>query len=182
MGKFDKFKVDLRGMKAASATFSMDIDNEYFANIDGPEVQKGKADVITTVTANHGKFDIRFDIHGMVIVTCDRCLDEMELPINTTGNISVKLGETFGEEGDTIIVPEKDGFINVAWYIYEFVALAIPIKHVHAPGKCNRDMTTRLDKISVQEGEDGELIMPSDDDEETATDPRWDALKEIMDN
>lgn len=181
MGKLDKFKVDLRGMKTATATYSMDVDNEYFAHIEGPEVQKGKAEVTTTVTANHGKFDIRFDIRGEVIVTCDRCLDEMEQPIQTTGSISVKLGETFGEEGDTIVVPEKDGYINVAWYIYEFVALAIPMKHVHAPGKCNRDMSTRLDKIIVQEGEDGELLLPSDDEEPT-TDPRWDALKEIMDN
>ena len=182
MGKFDRFKIDLRGMKAAMATFSMDIDNEYFAHIDGPEVQKGKAAVTATVTANHGKFGIHFDIQGTIIVICDRCLDEMELPINTKGDITVKLGEAFGEEGDTIIVPEKDGFINVAWYIYEFVALAIPIKHVHAPGKCNRDMTSRLDKYSVQEGEDGELIIPSDDNDESTRDPRWDALKEIMDN
>jgi uncharacterized metal-binding protein YceD (DUF177 family) len=181
MGKFDKFKVDLRGMKAATATFSMDIDNEYFANIDGPEVQKGKAEVLTTVTAHQDKFDIRFDIHGEVIVTCDRCLDEMELPIHTTGTLSVKLGKAYGEEGDTIVVPEKDGYVNVAWYIYEFVALAIPIKHVHAPCKCNRDMATRLDKISVEEGEDGEFILPLSDDD-TANDPRWDALKEIMDN
>ena len=174
MGKLDKFKVVLRGMTASTATLEMDIDNDFFALIDAPEVQKGKADVDVTVTKKSGTFLLDFAISGHVIVTCDRCLDEMELPIETTGSLSVKLGDDFGEEGDTVIVPERDGFINVAWYIYEFVALAIPLKHVHAPGKCNREMVDKLRKHTARE-----------EDDETGsgeTDPRWDALKEIMDN
>ena len=40
----------------------------------------------------------------------------------------------YAEEGDNLIViPEEEGEINVAWFMYEFVALAIPMKHVHAP-------------------------------------------------
>jgi len=177
MGKLDKFKVDLRGMTASAATLEMDIDNNFFALIDAPEVQKGKATVQVTVTKKTGTFLLDFDIHGHVIVTCDRCLDEMEQPIDTTGTLSVKLGNDFGEEGDTVIVPERDGFINVAWYIYEFVALAIPLKHVHAPGKCNREMMDKLRKHTSKE-EGGEAL----GGDPTETDPRWDALKEIMDN
>ena len=179
MGKFDKFKVELRGMTAPTATLEMDIDNTFFANIDGPEVQKGKAKVVTTVTKKQDAFDIYFDIEGTVIVLCDRCLDEMEQPIATTGLLSVKLGDDFGEEGDTVVVPERDGFINVAWYIYEFVALAIPMKHVHAPGKCNRSMQDELRKHIVDEGDED---MPEGKADSGETDPRWDALKEIMDN
>lgn len=176
MGKFDKFKVDLRGMKAAEASYQMDIDNEYFAHIDGPEVQKGRAQVTVTVKKKQDSFDIFFDINGTVIVICDHCLDEMEQPIATTGTLSVKLGDDYGEQGDTVIVPEREGFINLAWYIYEFVALAIPMKHVHAPGKCNRDMQEKLRKHSVDE------IDGSSEGESEETDPRWDALKEILDN
>ena len=176
MGKFDKFKIDLRGMTASTATLEMDIDNTYFANIDGPEVQKGKAKVLTTVVKKSETFEISFDIKGSVVVICDRCLDEMDQPIETTGTLSVKLGKDFGEQGDTIIIPEKDGYINVAWYIYEFVVLAIPIKHVHAPGKCNKSMSDILQKHSVDEEGEGGFV------EDNGTDPRWDALKEIMDN
>ena len=178
MGKLDKFKVDLRGMTASTAILEIDIDNNFFALIDAPEVQKGKAQVKITVTKKTGTFLLNFDIDGHVIVTCDRCLDEMEQPIVTTGSLSVKLGDDFGEEGDTVIVPERDGYINVAWYIYEFVALAIPLKHVHAPGKCNREMIDKLRKHTARE-EGGE---PSDENGLTETDPRWDALKDIMDN
>ena len=70
----------------------------------------------------------------------------------------MKLSKAYGEEGDTIVVPERTD-TSMAWYIYEFVALAIPISA--CPCKCNRDMATRLDKISVEEGEDAN-ILPSD--------------------
>jgi len=178
MGKFDKFKVELRGMTASTATLEMDIDNNFFALIDAPEVQKGKAQVKVTVTKKTGTFLLDFDINGYVIVNCDRCLDEMEQPIATTGSLSVKLGDDFGEDGDTVIVPERDGYINVAWYIYEFVALAIPLKHVHAPGKCNREMMDKLRKHTPREDDDES----ADENGTVEIDPRWDALKDIMDN
>ena len=43
-------------------------------------------------------------------------------------------------------VYKRQGEINVAWFMYEFVALAIPMKHVHAPGKCNKAMTSKWSK------------------------------------
>ena len=45
MGKFDKYKIDLKGMQADSAKYEFVLDNLYFAHIDGPEVQKGKVNV-----------------------------------------------------------------------------------------------------------------------------------------
>ena len=167
----------MRGMTASTATLEMDIDNNFFALIDAPEVQKGKAQVKVNVIKKSGTFLLDFDIDGYVIVNCDRCLDEMEQPIVTTGSLSVRLGDDFGEDGDTVIVPERDGYINVAWYIYEFVALAIPLKHVHAPGKCNREMRDKLRKHTVREDDEAE-----DGDGPVEIDPRWDALKDIMDN
>ena len=165
-------------MTAPTATLEMDIDNNFFALIDAPDVQKGKAQVTVNVTKKSGSFLLDFSINGYVIVNCDRCLDEMEQPIETTGSFSVRLGDDFGEDGDTVIVPERDGYINVAWYIYEFVALAIPMKHVHAPGKCNRDMMDKLRKHTARDGDDE----TADENGSVEIDPRWDALKDIMDN
>ena len=175
MGKFDQYKVELRGMTAPTASLELDIDNDFFAKIDGPEVQKGRANVKINVTKKTGVYVLAFAINGHVIVTCDRCLDEMEQPIAANGSLSVKLGDDFGEDGDTVIVPERDGYINLAWYIYEFIALAIPLKHVHAPGKCNREMMDKLRKHTPRE-DDGDMEGSGE------TDPRWDALKDIMDN
>ena len=180
-------------MNADAETHEFQLDNLFFANIDGPEVQKGKLKVVLSVKRTSRAFDLNFEIEGVVWVPCDRCLDDMEMPVSTTEKLIVKFGRQHGGEGDNIIiVPEEEGDINVAWLIYEFIALAIPMKHVHGPGKCNKTMTGKLSKhlrTSADEDNDGDMDMSVDDDvitddgeTEAPTDPRWNELKKILDN
>lgn len=177
MGRLDKYNVDLKGLKETSGSYQWTVDQEFFAIVEGEEVQKGKVNVDLTVTKASGLYKLEFSVAGTVIVTCDRCLDDMSLDIENTGELKVKLGPDFADDGDVVVVPEDKGIVNVAWYIYEFIALAIPIKHVHAPGKCNKGMMEKLDEHAAQEGEDGEPV-----EDAGATDPRWDELKNIIEN
>ena len=191
MGKFDKYKIDLKGMQADSAKYEFVLDNLYFAHIDGPEVQKGKVNVTLTVKRTSRAFELSFQTDGMVWVPCDRCLDDMELPISSSDKLMVKFGHEYAEEGDNLIViPEEEGEINVAWFMYEFVALSIPMKHVHAPGKCNKAMSTKLKKHTAKSTDDGDddyeedevEDISMDDDVSGNSDPRWDALKGLIEN
>lgn len=185
LGKFDKYKIDLKGMQADSCKYEFLLDNLFFAHIDGPEVQKGKVNVELTVKKTSRAFELSFQTEGIVWVPCDRCLDEMEQPVTSSDKLMVKFGHEYAEEGDNLIViPEEEGEINVAWFMYEFIALAIPMKHVHAPGKCNKAVTSKLNKHLRTSGDDdaeesfgaGEDIVVEDEAEEQI-DPRWNELK-----
>ena len=189
--KFDKYKIDLKGMQADSCKYEFVLDNLFFANIDGPEVQKGKVNVVLVVKKTSRAFELNFQTDGMVWVPCDRCLDDMEQLVSSTDKLLVKFGHEYAEEGDNLIViPEEEGEINVAWFMYEFVALAIPMKHVHAPGKCNKAMTSKLSKHMRTTPDDDmaeDTFAPEEEvelmnEEETQVDPRWDELKKILDN
>lgn len=192
MGKFDPYKVPLKTLSIDSHTYEYILDSEYFKKIDSPEVQRGKVAAKAVVKNNGSEFEIHFQLDGFIMIPCDRCLDDMELPINQKSRLIVKFGKAYSEESDEIIViPEDEGEINLAWFLYEFIVLSIPIKHVHAPGKCNKMMSTKLKKHTVKssdsDSEDGEpgFEEPEDDFVETEneqTDPRWDELKNIIDN
>lgn len=164
------------------------LDNQFFAKIDGEDIQKGKINTQLTVTKRGDIFDLAFTFSGTVIVPCNRCLDDMDLPIETAAHLVVKFGKDYSEESDEIVViPETEGTINLTWFLYEFVALAIPIKHVHAPGKCNKQMTVKLRKHLAQSNDDpdfgsnmaDDIIITDDGRDDEKTDPRWDALKEF---
>ena len=190
MGKFDKYKIDLKGMQSDSVKYEFVLDNLYFAHIDGPEVQKGKVNVELTVKRTSRAFELSFQTDGVVWVPCDRCLDEMEQPVSSSDKLMVKFGHEYAEEGDNLIViPEEEGEINVAWFMYEFIALSITMKHVHAPGKCNKTMTSKLSKhLRTNADEDGDETFEAAGDDivveeaEEQTDPRWNELKKILDN
>ena len=188
MGKFTEYIVPLRSLKSDSYKFEYKLTNDFFVKIDSPEVGKGKLDVVLDVKKRGEAFEMNFDINGVVQVPCDRCLDDMALPIATQEKIFVKFGAEFAEEdGNVVIVPFEEGEINVAWFIFEFIALNIPMKHVHPYGKCNKAMTSKLKQVSAYEkDEDGDSDeqggFDDEDMEKTETDPRWDALKTIIGN
>ena len=172
-------------MLTDTAEYQYQLDNLFFAELDAPEVQKGKVNGTLKVRQTSAIYQLDFHTEGHVIVNCDRCLDEMEQPVETDDRMKVKLGAEFSEIDDIVVVPEEDGYINVAWFIYEFIALSIPMKHVHAPGKCNKGMVSKLSKHLrvVKEEEDDSFEDMVDAEEETREiDPRWNELKKILDN
>ena len=176
-------------MRESSCSYELELDNQFFADLDAPEIQKGHLRCQVTVKKGTGVYTLAFHTEGVVVVLCDRCLDEMEQLITSDDTLKVKLGLSFSDEDDFVIVPEGDGYINVAWFIYEFIALAIPMKHVHAPGKCNKGMMGKLSEYSrVMEGDEDSENFSGDDSFATETsesdeiDPRWNELKKILNN
>ena len=172
-------------MTTDSAEYSYRLDNQFFSDLDTTEIQKGSLDVELKVTRTSGIYQLNFRTEGYVIVTCDRCLEEMEQPIDTTDVLKVKLGEAFSEINDIVVVPEEDGYINIAWFMYEFIALNIPMKHVHALGKCNKDMVRHLNKHLRTSADENDFVEDEgvvDDSVEREIDPRWNELKKILDN
>ena len=172
-------------MLTDTAEIVYQLDNQFFLDLDAPDVQKGQVNVVLKVRKTSGIYQLDFHTEGKVIVICDRCLDEMEQPIETDDRLKVKLGADFAEIDDMVVVPEEDGYINVAWFIYEFIALSIPMKHVHAPGKCNKDMVNKLSKhlrVSADDEDDEFESIDDTDDRPQEIDPRWNELKKILDN
>ena len=167
----ETLKIDLKGLKEGVNHLEFDLDDAYFKAVDAPEVSQGRVRVSLDIVRTGDDFFI-LDFHeaGTVLVPCDRCLDPMEQPIETTQRLEVKLGKENSEEDDLVTVAEDEGILDVAWYLYEFIALAIPIKHVHAPGKCNPAMVRALEEYSAAR---------SGEEDEQAMDPRWEALLKL---
>ena len=190
MTKFGKYKIDLKGMQQSVVRLEYELDNQFFMDIDAPEVGRGRGNVSLEVKKQSAgnAFELNFDIEGTVVVQCDRCLDDMEQAIAISDKLMVKLGTEYSEEGDWVIIPEEEGEINVAWFIYEFIVLAIPLKHVHAPGKCNKAMAGKLNehlRVSADDEDIAGVEMEEDEDLESTSqisDPRWNELKKILDN
>lgn len=169
-------------MREDSCQHEYALTNQFFTDINAPEIQKGNLKVSLSVKESMGIYILNFHIEGNVVVSCDRCLDDLTLPVNTDETLKVKLGSEYADDDEIVIVPEEEGYINIAWFIYEFVALSLPMKHVHAPGECNQAMAEALSRhlaTNVTEEED----YPADEEEGSGEiDPRWNELKKILDN
>ena len=180
MGRFDKYNVDLKGLKAEPLVMEFVLDSAFFSEIDGEEFQKGTVKAVVEARKNREVFDFNFEFEGKVVVPCDRCLDEMEVDVEAENSLRVKLGDTYADEGDTVVIPESEGEINLAWYLYEFIALALPTKRIHAPGKCNLEMSDKLKKHTHRAEMGDDEGFGSDGCDEREIDPRWESLKNLQ--
>ena len=171
MCSLEQFKIDLKGLTAEVTTLDFDLDNAFFNALDETEVESGSLHVSLSIRKASGFFELIFHTVGTVDIVCDRCLDLMEQPIETDNRLVVKFGSTGSEDDDTVIVDENEGILDTSWFIYEFIALAIPIQHVHAPGKCNPAMTKALEELSADRS--------GDEESSQAIDPRWEKLKDL---
>ena len=171
MCSLERFKIDLKGLTAEVTTLEYDLDKSFFDALDQTEVESGTLHVSLSIRKASGFFEFQFHTVGTVDITCDRCLDLMEQPIEADNRLVVKLGSTNSEDDDTVIVDENEGILDTSWFIYEFIALAIPIQHVHATGKCNPAMTKALEELSADRS--------GDEESNQAIDPRWENLKNL---
>ncbi len=180
MGKFDQYSIQLKAMAIGKSEIEYHLDNSFFALLEDVEIQKGDIHVKVYVDKQAKQSELNFELEGKVVVPCDRCLEDMDQPIKTTGHLIVRFGKEFKDDGDDIvIVPEEQGLINVSWFLYEFIELAIPIKHVHPYGQCNAGMSNKLSEHIAVDADDADFIDSEEADgaDDGFTDPRWDALK-----
>jgi len=172
MCSLETYQIDLKGMKTGEQRLEFDVDGDFFKALDTSEVKDGVLHVSVSIRKATGFYELQFHTEGTVTVPCDLCLDDMEQPIVTDNRLVAKLGaETNTEDDDVVTVDENEGILDTSWLIYEFIALAIPIKHVHAPGKCNSVMTQKLQELS------GADLRGKEEAKEI--DPRWEKLKNL---
>ena len=171
MCSLEAYKIDFKELKEDVTVRDFTLTDSFFAALDGSQLERGSLHVSVSIRKMAGFFELAFHTEGSVTVTCDRCLDDMEQPIKTDNTLIVRLGDTYSEDDDTVTVCEQEGILDTSWFIYEFIMLAIPIKHVHAPGKCNSAMTQKLSELSG--------AVRSGQEEAEAIDPRWETLKEL---
>lgn len=205
VGKFTDYKIGLKSLPPGEHTFEFHLGKDFFVNMESADVHDADLKVDLTVVHKNDTYDLTFRIAGTVTLICDRCLDSLVMPLETDYHVTVEYGDDYNDESDDLLViPQTDNFLNVAYMVYDTVVLAIPIKHVHAPGKCNRAMSavlkkhratiagekpgadedTALEQTLIEEMDSMEAddTADNDDDAPAATDPRWDALKKLTDN
>lgn len=185
MDVLDSYKIDLKEMRTDVAEYRFTLNDAFFEAVEGTLVKSGRASANLKIRESGGAYVLTFHIKGTVHVPCDRCLEDMDVEIETERMLTVRLGEEYADEGDMMILPYEDAILNVAWIVYEFIVLEVPLTHVHEPGHCNVEMMRVLAAHLVASSEDTdgtEDVKGADEESGKPVDPRWDKLKEILDN
>ena len=171
MSKLEQFNVDLKALSQGDNILSFVLDDAFFEAIEAPTVRRGRLQTTLTIHRTEDYFDLDFHTEGLVTVACDRCLGDLEQPISADDHLVAKFGTAYSEDDELVIVAENEGMLDVSWFIYQFVELSIPLRHVHAPGKCNPAMMKALEEHSAARS--------GVESVESSVDSRWAVLEKL---
>lgn len=164
-------------------SFDYVLDDDFFAAVDGQGVKHGNVKACVTIKKANHNIEVSIEMDGTAETTCDRCLEPMNVNVEVDETIYVKFGDEYREEDtDLIIIPEESGIFDISWLLYEYTALSIPICHTHADGECNPEMIRILHQHQVGYASEKTVSDAGDIKDDNETDPRWAALKNILNN
>ena len=175
MSKRGTYAIRISGLGEGDHGFSFELDRKFFALFEHPEIDNGNVHADVSLEKKTGVFSLHFTLKGEVEVVCDRCLEKLMTGISTSQSVFVKMGDSPGEiEDDVLMIGRDDHEIEVGQYLFEFIILALPYQKVHPEDShgnstCDPEMLKRLDAHSFKEPDQNEN-----------GDPRWDALKGII--
>ncbi|HAA14482.1 MAG TPA: hypothetical protein DCE41_23485 [Cytophagales bacterium] len=166
-----EYSIDIFGLKLGEHLFEYSIGDSFFLDFEFSPVTKGGLAVQIKLNKTERMITMTVNIQGEVELICDRSNDPFQYPLKVDQEVIFKFGEEDKELGDDVFQIQWDTEkLNVAQYLYEFVALAIPMKKLHP--RYLEDETFEDEIIFTAEAED-------DSSEEESVDPRWEALRQL---
>ena len=179
MERDNQYIIPLDGLEEREYSFGFKADDAFFQSYESGEIKGGEVDVKVNLLKKKTSLLLNFDLSGTVKLTCDRCLELYNQPIEINDEILVNYGDetNFDTNSDAVTLSRDANSIDVSSFIYEYSHFALPIAHYHpedADGNptCDQKMIDLIDKYKVEETEKTE----------DAIDPRWEALRELKNN
>ena len=121
--------IELSKLEIGDYSFDYELDSAYFQSVEKSEVLSGHVQAKAELALRERDFDLRIKVGGTVQVTCDRCLDPMDVAVDAE---------------DDMEMDEGTEMLDLEWLAYELVIVNLPLVHSHQPGGCNPQMDALL--------------------------------------
>lgn len=170
MKHLNQYVIPFTGLKLGHHQYHFEVDDQFFACFEHSEITNGNFKIKADLEKQSAMMILEITIEGSVLVLCDRCGDDLNLPMKANEKFIVKFAEVNEDDADEIIVLDpKEHQLLIGDKIFELIILNLPLKRTHQEGDCNEEALKKLEKYKPTESKD-------------ESDPRWDMLKNIKFN
>ena len=171
--------VRFSGLKSGVYEYDYHLDSSFFSTFENENLCDGTVDFKVQLEKTERTMMFTFSFSGIVKTECDRCLGEMDVPVEGEETLCVRFSDTERSDNeDVAILPEGAYQIDLAQWMYEYVAVSIPMQHVHPNDNegnptCDPEMLKYLN--TGRTSGNNEASDPSTDE----VDPRWAKLLDL---
>jgi uncharacterized metal-binding protein YceD (DUF177 family) len=174
------YDVDIYGLKDKQYAYHFKSGNDFFAALGQEMIHQGLIETDLTIDKSSTMLQLKFHIVGSVELTCDRSLEEFDEPIDVTRKLILKFGDHNEELSEDLeMIRYETTRINVARYIFEFIALSLPMKKLHPRFRKENGDDDNQEVEFVFGDEPPTTTNDETPIDESKIDPRWAALQQL---
>ena len=152
MEETKRYTIAYRGLRSGLHDFHFKVDGGLFRAFGSTEIKDGDCDVSVALERGESMLTLDVTVDGSVVVECDRCLEDCNVPIHYEGQLLVKFSDEVHEyDGEVMWLLPMEDEVDLTQYIYESIVLALPYQRVHPDGECNPEMLERFRIVSDRE-------------------------------
>lgn len=169
-----EFDIQIYKLSNKLHVYEYEVSDAFFEHFEGDIVEHGKIDVTINLDKRENLIEANIEFKGYIDLVCDRSLRDFKHSVDVEKKVLYKYGEEEAElEDNVFIITKNTQVINVSHFIYETIALEIPLKRIH-PEELQED-----EEHNQYYYIDEEFESEEDNIEEDEVDPRWAALKNL---
>jgi uncharacterized metal-binding protein YceD (DUF177 family) len=173
MKRSSEYLIPFIGLKLGKHQFEFQIDKKFFDEFQYDEFESCNIKVNVVLEKKTTMLEINFKHSGTVNLPCDLTGENFDLPIKGKLNLVVQFGDSYNNDNEELLVlPHGEHQVDISQYIYEMIALSIPVKRIH-PGV--KDGTIKNESLEQLNATSKEISS-----KENEIDPRWDKLKKLL--
>lgn len=130
MDTFEQYVIPIKTLDKGVHIFDFDLDEKFFQHFEASPIGESNFDVKVVLDKREGMMLLALEIKGSMQTSCDRCMEEIALPIHQSHDLVIKYGPE-GESADVVYIEEEQPSFQLAPYLYEFSCLSIPMVRVY---------------------------------------------------
>ena len=177
MKKLNEYLIPFVGLKLGKHQFEYQINKTFFDYFEYDDFESADIKVELVLEKKSLMLELHFKHKGTVHVPCDLTGEMFALPIKGNMRVVVQFGATYNNENEELLIlPHGEHQVDISQYIYEIIALSVPLKRVHPGVKDGTFQSEALDKLNELKVTE----VKEEVEEEKEIDPRWDKLKQLL--
>lgn len=142
----EDFLIPLNGLSAGKLSFQWHVGKEFFVSFGDSDIIDAQIVANVSVEKSGNYIGVNCALDGKLVVPCDRCLEDLDIPVSEMVRLSVKFGSEPSDpsvasmtedEREVVYLSAEEASMDMAQIIYDYSMLAIPLQRVHEDGECN---------------------------------------------
>jgi len=175
MDALHEFTIPIMGLHHGNHQYEFKVDDDFFSAIEESAIEQGKFDVKVNIDIREDMIVFTFDFKGSIKTDCDRCLANIDLPIEGVQDLIVKYALEENDIGEVIYILRETSELNIAKFIYESICLGMPVANIY---DCEDEPENVCDLKMLDYLENKNKPASENKSDDSSNSP-WDALKDF---